>query len=208
MHPHRAEIPSESFDHLALAGTFFVSTCLTCPEADAVLPAHSKVIQPLIRGATTAMVWPPAKGARALAFPADILLPERGRYRLDLTRDVFSGHERFWNASGWSRGSIVLRMHEPPNDIAEIFMNCSGPATFSSRYQLAKGDSKSAICYCDKSASQGDVAFCFSASNGIQHVSIFAPPDTLKALYQTAYSYCRPFKRWFECSPGEAVNLV
>ena len=108
------------------------------------------------------------------------------------------------------KGKRGLRraMKDQEFKIAEIFMHCSGPAVFSSRYQLAKADSRAALRYCDECVSSGELAFCFSASNGIEDLSVFAPQSTLTELYRVAVDYCRPFKRWFECSPGEAVNLI
>ncbi len=208
MHTCRTETTAELLENLATIGTFSVATCWRRPDADEVLPAHSKVIRPLLSVATAAFVWPSSKQAHPVDYPDVILIPERGRYRFDLSRDVLSGYEWFWNASAWCRGSIVLRVNKLPMNMAEIFMHCSGPAVFASRYQLAKGDSRSALRYCDACVFQGDFAFCFSASNGIECLSVFAPEPTLKELYLTSYDYCRPFKRWFECTPGEAVNLI
>lgn len=73
---------------------------------------------------------------------------------------------------------------------------------------MAKGDPRAALRYSDECVSQGELAFCFSASNGIQHLGVFAPQTVLQELWHIASDYCRPFKRWFECSPGEAVNLI
>ena len=208
MHHCRTERTPALLTHLASIGTFAVSTCWRSPDPDEVLPAHSKVIRPLLSAASEAFVWPPATEANPLEYPEEILARERGRYRFDLSHDVLTGYMRFWNASGWRRGSIVLRLTQPPMNMVEVFMHCSGPGVFSSRYQLLKGDSRAALRYCESCASDGELAFCFSASNGIEQLSVFAPQPMLEELYRVAYDYCRPFKRWFECSPGEAVNLV
>ena len=187
--------------------TFSVSTCRRSPDGDGIIPAHSMVIRPLLASATEAYVWPESTNTTPVEYPSDILTRERGRYRFDLTQDVLSGYERFWNASGGRRGAIVIRLAEEPPNLVEIFMHCSPPLVYSSRYQLTKDGAQAAIRYCDKCISDDDLAFYLSNSNGIEHLSVFAAESKILRLYQTASDYGRPFKRWFECLPGESVNL-
>lgn len=86
--------------------------------------------------------------------------------------------------------------------------SCTPAAVCVSRYELSQSDSVGAIRYCDSVIDQGEFAFLFSATNGIQYLSIFAPGHEIETLYRLALDWCRPFKRWFECVPGESVNLV
>jgi hypothetical protein len=148
MHRCRQETTPELLERLERMRAFSVSTCWRSPDPDEIVPAHSKIIRPLLSASTTALAWPPAKLDRALEYPTGVLVPERGRYRFALSRDVLTSYEWFWNASSWRRGSIVLRLTKAPMNIAEIFMHCSGPAVYSNRHQLGMGDSQGAIRYC------------------------------------------------------------
>jgi hypothetical protein len=201
-------IPEEYLGHLTKMKTFLVSTCRRSPDGDGIIAAHSMVIRPLLASASEAYLWPASTDRASVEFPSSILIRERNRYKLDLMQDVLSGHERFWNAGGGRRGEIVIRLKEEPPNLVEIFMHCSPPCVLSSRYQLTRDGAQAAVRYCDKCISDNDIAFYFSSSNGIQHLSVFAPESKILRLFQTALDYGRPFKRWFECLPGECVNLV
>ena len=189
----RQEPTPHLLERLARMGTFAVATCPQRPDGGEVIPAHAGVIQPLLRAASAVLVWPPSKTARQLSYPAEILVRERGRHAFDLSRDILSGYEYFWNAVAWRRGSLVIRIDQALPDMNQVFAHCSGPALLWSRHQLAKGDSIAALRYCDAAADQGAIAFCFSASNGIEHLSVFAAEKRLASLYLTAYESCRPF---------------
>ena len=202
------DIPEEYLEHLTKMKAFSVSTCRRSPVGDVIIPAHTMVIRPLLASAKEAYVWPASTDSAPVEYPSDILSRDRGRYRFNLMQDVLSGHERFWNASGGCRGAIVIRLKEEPPNLVEIFMHCSPPLVYSSRYQLTQDGAQAAIRYCDKCISENDLAFYFSNSNGIEHLSVFAPESKILRFYQTASDYGRLFKRWFECLPGESVNLV
>jgi len=204
------EITPEILECLSRLRSFLLNTCPASVDFNDRPPAHSKVIRPLLASASEAFVWPPLNKLKPVPYPTDILTPQRGRHRFDLSSDILSGHERFWHAGAGARGSIALRLPCLPNNFIEILMHCSRPgsAVLSSRYQLTKGDSAGAIRYCDEVVDSGEFAFLFSASNGIQHLSVFAPAHELERLYRLALDWCRPFKRWFECVPGECVNLI
>ena len=141
------EIHPETLEYLARLRTFIVQPCQHIPDFDERVPAHAKVIRPLLSAASEAFLWPPGNKQRTVQYPAEILSRERGRYRFDLSRDILTGYERLWHAVSWARGSIALRLPRLPNNFIEILMHCSctPPAVLSSRYQLATGDSAGAI---------------------------------------------------------------
>jgi hypothetical protein len=200
-------IHAQTLDDLARVRSFLVHPCPGFPEPADDVPAKEKVIRPLLRAAIEAFVWPPMYKTQGEPYPADVLAREHGRYRFDLSRELLTGHERFWYAPG-GRGSIVLRVPDLPDTIVEILMHCSLGGAWGSRYQLAKGNSAGAVRYCYQVIDAGEFAFLFSASNSIQCLSIFAPSEEIERVYRLAAEWCRPFKRWFECVPGEAVNLI
>lgn len=84
--------------------------------------SRAEVVRPLLAAASEGLVWsrgtkgPTSRwGDRPAEFPAEMLIRERGRWRLDLTREVYAGYGPFWYGS--DRGSIALRLPRLPLDI-------------------------------------------------------------------------------------------
>lgn len=201
-------LTSETLELLDRMRSFVVEPCRRPPSVGGHHPAFENVIRPLLALADEAYVWSPRSKKRSMAYPMEILLPERGRFRFDLSKEVIEGHELFWTASAHSRGSIAIRLPHLPKDMERLFGYCSRlagcdePAILASRYQLAQSDSPGAIRYCDSAIDCGQFAFLFSASNGIQILSIFAPRSELVKLYQLASIHCPAYQRWTRNEPS------
>src|SRR5574343_289393 len=83
------------------------------------MPCHREVLLPLLRHASEAWVYALRPDSPALAAAQGILTPCQGKFRVALMGDPVTGHERFWNAGGGERGSIVLVLEATrfPTDI-------------------------------------------------------------------------------------------
>ena len=196
------ELDADTKALLAQLRSFVVSPIRRPASADGHHPGFTNVIRPLLAAASEAFAWPPKSKRDPVAYPPEILIPERGRYRLDLSRDAIAGNESFWHATAGRRGSIAIRLPLLPADMVQIFRHCSRlpgcdePAVLSSRYQLSKSDSPGAIRYCDDVIDGDEYAFLFSATNGIEYMSVFARAEELEKLYQLAAEECPAHQRW------------
>ena len=124
---------------------------------------------------------------------SDVLIREKSKYKLDLNKELIKGHEGFWNACCWARGSIVIVLEADPNIFEEILTHCYRPSQMDSPYT---GNSVSAVKYCEKLAIQGKIAISLSASNGIDWMQINASEKIIDALYEKAEILCQELDLW------------
>lgn len=104
------------------------------------------------------------------------LVRERGKFRLDLSRECVNGAEIFWNACSFRRGSVVVLL-EGEFDLAPILRRC---AEISIDETPNMGNSPAATKLAKRAMSEGQIAVLFSASNGIEWMDIYAP-DAVRA---------------------------
>ncbi|MCM3155335.1 hypothetical protein M3611_25310 [Priestia megaterium] len=148
------------------------------------LPAHDLILRPLLRSAKECYVYGLNKDTELLHKCTDILSFTRNKYQLDLKKEVIRGYERFWNATGWERGSILLFLELETLKELNIFTYCYDPGTFDNPNT---GESIAAIRFCKGVISkEKKVGLCFSASNGIEWMKVYADKDSLKELYKCA----------------------
>ncbi|MBN2023616.1 MAG: hypothetical protein JW809_12595 [Pirellulales bacterium] len=205
------DVDSDVLETLKRNGSFFVSVYPQCPhgvDTRKRLPPHRLVIEPLIAQTHEMRIY----GWDNTSVLCDEVLSlgkrKRGHIEADLSREVVKGHERFWNTGTWERGAIVLATAVTEEDIGSLFYWCSGPHVWSSLHQMRKGTPMSAIRYAQAVAAAGSTAFCFSASNGIEWMDVFADDIALGHLFAIAQERCRPFKRYVEHNPGRDEIIV
>ena len=159
------------------------------------VPDRNLLIHSLLQSASEAFVWPQPKGSQPRPYPTEFVAPERGRYRIDVSKAVFAGFGPFWHLN--ERGSIAMRIPRMPSNMVAILKDCpldpgcSAPGIFN-RYQLAKGNSPGAIRYCDEVANSGEFAFLLPRY-GTDHISVFAPENELPQLFSLALRHCQPW---------------
>ncbi|WP_299225945.1 hypothetical protein [uncultured Campylobacter sp.] len=96
--------------------------------------AHEQIIAPLLQNALAAYVYNGRKDSIVGAFGSvehplnlsefSFLVRERGKFRLDLSRECVNGAEIFWNACSFRRGSVVVLL-EGEFDMAPILRRCA-----------------------------------------------------------------------------------
>ncbi|KEQ23469.1 hypothetical protein [Paenibacillus tyrfis] len=86
---------------------------------DYTFPAYENVIRPLFDASIQAFVYRGTSKEHEGAFgelvgkpldmkQEDTLIPHKGKYRFDKTKECITGHEYLWHARSYKRGSIVL----------------------------------------------------------------------------------------------------
>ncbi|MBD1365320.1 hypothetical protein IDJ77_16000 [Mucilaginibacter sp. ZT4R22] len=152
-------------------------------EPEAPLPAHETVIRPLLLNSIAAYVYRLSKDADLYKDNADILLPDKGKYRLDISKECIKGHELLWNKTAWARGSIVIICKPENIDFDSLFKGCYDIGLNNTPNS---GNSPAALKLCLKEIEAGNVSFCFSASNGLEWMSIYSTDERRETLYRTA----------------------
>ena len=137
--------------------------------------SHEQTIAPLLQNALAAYVYNGRKDG-SVEHPLNLsefsfLVRERGKFRLDLSRECVNGAEIFWNACSFRRGSVIILL-EGEFDLAPILRRC---AEISIDETPNMGNSPAATKLTKRAMSEGRIAVLFSASNGIEWMDIYAP---------------------------------
>jgi len=167
------------------------------------LIVHETIIRPLLIASKISYIF---KGTAAesrmpdgtiIEKPIDldeesILKQMKGRYIFDKSKECITGNEYLWNASGCKRGSIVLLL---PNtfDFSYIFSQCYVPGMTQTPNM---GQTPAALSICHKALHSNDVAVIFSASNGIEHMAIYAAERQFCEISSLAQKKCRDRTAW------------
>lgn len=209
----RPEVNDEDEALLGKLGTFFVDVYhryTGFDEAEERLPPHGLVLEPLLARADEVRVYGLPDSGPIRENVTSLLTPRKAYAELALGDSPVRGHEIFWNAGAWERGSVALFCTIEPADLAAIFAFCSGPHVWASLHQLRKGSHTAAISHCQRVVREapGRIAFLFSASNGLQHMDVFCHPSKLHAAYEVATTGCRPFKRFVERNPDRDEIII
>ncbi|MDN3233359.1 hypothetical protein [Priestia megaterium] len=153
-------------------------------EESETLPAHDLILRPLLASAKECYVYGLNQDTKLFHQCTDILSLIRNKYQLDLKKEVIKGYEQLWNATGWQRGSILVFLELEKLKDLNIFTSCYDPGILDNPNT---GESIAAIRFCKGVISkEKKVGLCFSASNGIEWMKVYAEKDTLKELYQCA----------------------
>ena len=99
------------------------------------------------------------------------LVRERGKFRLDLSRECINGAEIFWNACSFRRGSVIILL-EGEFDLAPILRRY---AEISIDETPNMGNNPAATKLAKRAMSEGRIAVLFSAGGGIEWMDIYAP---------------------------------
>ncbi|PUA38050.1 hypothetical protein C8Z91_16750 [Paenibacillus elgii] len=167
---------------------------------DYTFPAYENVIRPLFDASIQAFVYRGTSEEHEGAFgelvgkpidmkQEDILIPYKGKYRFDKTKECISGHEYIWHARSYKRGSIVLIL---PNDFdfSAVFTYCYSPSFDETPHM---GQSPGAVKLC-RETKDNHIAVIFSASNGIENMGIYASDETINKIADLAESLCDELK--------------
>jgi hypothetical protein len=170
-----------------------------CPigeEAAERLPPHQLVIEPLLQAASEVVVHQ----TRGHTFSAAVPPHVKRRNALVLVNDAALVRDwpRYWNASAWERGTISIRVDVERVNWPALFSVTEYVGVWASRYQQLKGSPAGAVNYADKHARDGDAVFSLSASNGVEDLDVWVPPEQMEELNRRANESCIRFVRWIE----------
>lgn len=139
--------------------------------------AFDSIITPLLKACLYAYAYQGRKESFHLYdrinYPVDLaalpfLKKEKGKYAFDLSQNCISHYEFFWNAFAHRRGSIVIVLPSH-TDLSHLF-KYNEAGLLANPYS---GNNKAAIDLCKKEMASGNLAFCLSASNGMEHAVLY-----------------------------------
>jgi hypothetical protein len=118
---------------------------------------------------------------------SDILVPQRGKFKVRTTGDPISDREVFWNAHSGRRGTIVISV--PIDKFSpEIFRNCKA-AWVSNNFRA--GHTPAAISFAKRAIEdQSHIIFCLPRNNGIEWMTVFPPIHLAQEFYNCAKATC------------------
>jgi hypothetical protein len=152
------------------------------------VPAHDFVLKPLLENCLYSYVYGIKESNELYQKNRDILIREKGRYRLDTTKECVYGHEHLWSATGWERGSIIIILKNNTNLFNEIFKYTYNPCFFATPNM---GNTISAVKKCREEMENGNTGICLSASNGMEWIQIYARQENIDELFELAEKNCK-----------------
>lgn len=188
-------LSKEDISRLERVGCFSIGTYnpWKIPDRDAAENAACRrFVRPLIQTASHARLFPSRDFTDGLRKASSFLVPRKQYFEFDLTQECVTGHEEFWRSGAkagvYLRGTIVVvARSDAPLDV--LLKDCVLYGVTTSRYQLLKGSSPAAIRFAEKSSRDGQRAFLFFASNGMDSVEIYPPPEMLSQDYLMAFQH-------------------
>lgn len=157
-------------------------------DENSYLPAHSLVIKPLLQKSAAAYVYGIKKEDDLFKFHSDILISERGKFRIDTSKECLLGHETLWNVTAWKRGSIIILLKGDDFDFSDIFKHTYRP---SLTLTPNMGNTVAATKKCKEERELGNIAVCLPASNGIEWMTIYANDKAFEKIMQQAENNCQ-----------------
>jgi hypothetical protein len=149
-------------------------------------PAHDAILRPLLAASSECWVYGLKPDSEAQVAASEILVAERGKYRVNADGDPVVGYEYFWNARGGKRGTIVIII--PAERFPrEIFLHCRGAWVFNN---YRAGHTPAAINFAKKKAKEGSVVVCLPRNNGFEWAEVLAPEPLLLQLFIGALNAC------------------
>jgi hypothetical protein len=150
------------------------------------LPVHELVVRPLLEKCIYSYVYGLNNNDELYKNNMDILIKEKGKYKLNLSKECILGHEYLWNITGGKRGSIIIVLENDLNIFNKIFENTFNPSILDNPNT---GNTISAIKKCKEEMGKGNIGICFSASNGIENMIIYTKQHN--ELLKMAENKCR-----------------
>jgi hypothetical protein len=151
-------------------------------------PAHDFVIRPLLENCIYSYVYGINNDSEIYKNNMDILIKEKGKYKLDTTKECIKGHEYLWNAYSGKRGSIIIIIKNNLRIFNEIFKYTYNPDFLSNPNN---GNTISAVRKCKEEVENGNIAICLGRNNGIECMEIYLDKEKTKELYKIAERSCK-----------------
>ena len=109
----------------------------------------------------------------------DILIKDRGKYRIDTTKECIIGYEQLWLANGYMRGSIIIILPHDFNFI-NLLPYCNTPMELLTPNM---GQSPGAVKLCKKARDNGYIAVIFSAAQGLNSMNLYASKKITNTIH-------------------------
>ena len=145
--------------------------------------AHS-TLNKIVQAASEGFIYKVDTDSDFYNRASQVLSKDKGKFRLDLTQDIVTGKEFIWN-QGDRSGSIVLKCKKSDLVWEDILPECFDPSVLENHNT---GQTRSAVKYCKKAASEDYVGICFSEYNGLEWILVFADEQYLNNLYELAFA--------------------
>jgi hypothetical protein len=144
-------------------------------EENHTFPEHDLVIRPLLENCIYSYIYVPKENIGTYSNNKDILIREKGKYRLDLSKECIKGHERLWNCYDYDNDhhnycSIIIIMKSDFNLFDKIFENTFNPSVMGTPNT---GNSISALKKCKEEMEKGNFGICISWCCNLSYMLIY-----------------------------------
>ena len=116
------------------------------------------------------------------------MIYEKGKHKLDLTKECVIGHEDLWYANKWKRGSIIIILKNNLEIFENVFKYVFNPGISGTPNS---GNTSSAIKKCKDEMKNGNIGICLPASNGIDWMQIYIKQENMDKIFEIADRNCK-----------------
>ncbi|MDR1911004.1 MAG: immunity 40 family protein [Helicobacteraceae bacterium] len=170
----------------------FKPFCLELPpftreESKEISVERGIVIKTIVKNAMEILLY---RGVNPslIAKNGDILIPYKGKFKFDTSKEFVKGREELWGATAYERGSIVAVLKPSDIDFAEVFKSADRPVFLENP---SLGNTPSAHRKAKNEAESGNIAIVFPAESGDREIEIYAQGETMEYILETAEKQCR-----------------
>jgi hypothetical protein len=151
-------------------------------------PAHNLVIKPLLERCIYCNFYGIKNDSEIYRKNKEILIKEKGKYKLDTTKECIEGYEYLWNTYSGERGSIIIILKNDLKNFNEILKHTYNP---SYDHTPNMGNTLAAVKKCKEEVENGNIAVCITRNNGIEFMQIYSKKETTIELFKIAEKNCK-----------------
>ncbi|PTQ99730.1 hypothetical protein C8P68_102560 [Mucilaginibacter yixingensis] len=154
------------------------------------LDNHELVIRPILYNSENAYVYELNTDSELYLNNSNILIKDKGKFKFDTSKECIKGHEYLWNAQRRTRGSIVIVCDANRIDLRSIFAGCFWVGIAGTPNT---GQTLTATKLCKKEANNGKLAFCFSATNGLETMLLYVAEPLRSTILKDSLNHLPDF---------------
>ncbi|TGK04020.1 hypothetical protein EHO59_10920 [Leptospira semungkisensis] len=142
------------------------------------MPCHDAILRPIVESAIKIIVYGIDVSSELYQLASPILIKSKGKFEIDLSKEVIDGFEYLWNAHSWKRGSILIVL---PNNFnfESILEKCHSIGIFTNPNT---GNSISAIKSAKKEVENDNISVLLPASNGIEWMQVYYDEEVKRII--------------------------
>ena len=161
------------------------------------LPAHDLIIKPLLDNCIYCYVFGISDDSDLYLNNKNILIKDKGKHKIDTSKECIKGHEYLWNVTGGKRGSIIIVLENNLDLLNKLLkhtfidIECDIPLMDNPN----SWNTISAIKKCKEEMDNGNIAICLTRNNGLEVMFIYIEEKCKENIIKSIMEKCKKIDR-------------